>query len=45
LRSALLRDREAHLIAGGGIVGDSRPDAELAETELKLGAVLPLIAG
>jgi isochorismate synthase len=45
LRSALLRDRVAHLIAGAGIVGDSRPDAELAETELKLGALLPLIAG
>jgi menaquinone-specific isochorismate synthase len=45
LRSALLRDRTAHLFAGAGIVGDSRPDAELAETELKLGALLPLIAG
>jgi isochorismate synthase len=45
LRSALLRDRFAHLYAGAGIVSDSRPDAELAETELKLGALLPLIAG
>jgi salicylate biosynthesis isochorismate synthase/menaquinone-specific isochorismate synthase len=45
LRSALLRDRAAHLLAGAGIVADSRPDAELAETELKLGALLPLIAG
>ncbi len=45
LRSALVRDRAAHLFAGAGIVGDSRPDAELAETELKLGALLPLIAG
>ena len=44
LRSALLRDRTAHLFAGAGIVADSRPDAELAETELKLGALLPLIA-
>jgi isochorismate synthase len=44
LRSALLRDRTAHLFAGAGIVGDSKPDAELAETELKLGALLPLIA-
>jgi menaquinone-specific isochorismate synthase len=43
LRSALLRDRTAHLFAGAGIVADSRPDAELAETELKLGALLPLI--
>jgi menaquinone-specific isochorismate synthase len=44
LRSALLRDRTAHLFAGAGIVADSRPDAELAETELKLGALLPLLA-
>src|SRR5215218_11348472 len=45
LRSALLRDRTAHLFAGAGIVADSRPDAELAETELKLGALLPLVTG
>jgi isochorismate synthase len=45
LRSALLRDRAAHLFAGAGIVADSRPDAELAETELKLGALLPLVTG
>ena len=45
LRSALLRDRTAHLIAGGGIVADSDPAAELAETELKLEALLPLLAG
>src|SRR5690606_34518761 len=44
LRSALLRDRTAHLYAGGGIVADSDPAAELAETEVKLGALLPLIA-
>jgi salicylate biosynthesis isochorismate synthase len=45
LRSALLRDRTAHLFAGGGIVADSDPAEELAETELKLGALLPLVAG
>ncbi len=45
LRSALLRDRTAHLYAGAGIVGDSDPEAELAETELKLEALLPLLAG
>jgi len=45
LRSALLRDRFAHLYAGAGIVGASEPAAELAETEVKLGALLPLIAG
>jgi isochorismate synthase len=45
LRSALLRDRVAHLYAGGGIVADSDPAAELAETEIKLEALLPLLAG
>jgi isochorismate synthase len=45
LRSALLRDRTAHLFAGAGIVADSDPAAELAETELKLEALLPLVAG
>jgi salicylate biosynthesis isochorismate synthase/menaquinone-specific isochorismate synthase len=45
LRSALLRDREAHLYAGNGIVADSQPADELAETELKFGALLPLLAG
>ena len=45
LRSALLRDRTAHLFAGAGIVGDSDPEAELAETELKLEALLPLLSG
>lgn len=43
LRSALLRDREAHLYAGVGVVADSDPEAELAETEIKLGALLPLL--
>ena len=40
LRSALLRDRTAHLYAGGGIVADSVPADELAETEVKLDALL-----
>ena len=44
LRSALLRDREAHLFAGVGVVEDSEPAAELAETEIKLEALLPLLA-
>ena len=44
LRSALLRDREAHLFAGVGIVAGSDPAAELEETEVKLQALLPLIA-
>lgn len=45
LRSALLRDRDAHLFAGVGVVADSEPASELAETEIKLGALLPLIGG
>ncbi len=44
LRSALLRDRDAHLYAGVGVVSGSDPAAELAETEVKLGAMLPLLA-
>jgi isochorismate synthase len=44
LRSALLRDREAHLFAGVGVVAGSDSAAELAETEVKLGALLPLLA-
>jgi len=44
LRSALLRDREAHLFAGVGVVAGSDPAAELAETEVKLGALMPLLA-
>jgi salicylate biosynthesis isochorismate synthase/menaquinone-specific isochorismate synthase len=44
LRSALLRDREARLYAGVGVVAGSDPAAELAETEVKLEALLPLLA-
>ena len=44
LRSALLRDREAHLYAGVGVVAGSDPAAELEETEVKLQALLPLVA-
>ncbi len=45
LRCALLRDRLAHCYAGCGIVRDSDPEAELAESEVKLQALLPLLAG
>jgi isochorismate synthase len=45
LRCALLRGREARLYAGGGVVRDSDPAAELAETEVKLGALLPVLSG
>jgi salicylate biosynthesis isochorismate synthase/menaquinone-specific isochorismate synthase len=45
LRCALLRGRTASCYAGGGIVRDSDPAAELAETEVKLQALLPVLAG
>lgn len=45
LRCALLRGNVARCYAGNGIVRDSRPRAELAETEIKLQALLPLLAG
>jgi salicylate biosynthesis isochorismate synthase/menaquinone-specific isochorismate synthase len=45
LRCALLRGREARCYAGVGVVRDSDPAAELAETEVKLQALLPVLAG
>jgi salicylate biosynthesis isochorismate synthase/menaquinone-specific isochorismate synthase len=45
LRCALLRGGLARCYAGGGIVRDSDPASELAETEIKLQAILPLLAG
>jgi isochorismate synthase len=44
LRCALLRGRVAHLYAGCGIVSESVPAEELAETEVKLQALLPLLS-
>jgi salicylate biosynthesis isochorismate synthase len=43
LRCALLRGNVARCYAGNGIVRDSDPAAELAETEIKLQALLPLL--
>ena len=40
IRSAVVRDRRATLFAGAGIVAGSDPDAELAETRLKLQPLL-----
>jgi salicylate biosynthesis isochorismate synthase len=45
LRCALLRENVAHCYAGNGIVRGSDPAAELAETEIKLQALLPLLTG
>lgn len=44
LRCALLRDGVSHLYAGDGIVSESVPASELQETEVKLAALLPLLA-
>ena len=45
LRCALLRGRLARCYAGVGVVRDSDPAAELAETEIKLQALLPVLSG
>jgi salicylate biosynthesis isochorismate synthase/menaquinone-specific isochorismate synthase len=45
LRCALVRGRLAHCYSGCGIVRDSDPAAELAESEVKLEAMLPVLAG
>lgn len=45
LRCGLLRRHSARLFAGAGIVRDSDPAAELAETEVKLQALLPVVSG
>jgi isochorismate synthase len=45
IRCALLAGKTAHCYAGDGIVAGSDPEAELAETEVKLQAVLPALTG
>jgi salicylate biosynthesis isochorismate synthase len=45
LRCALLSGGVARCYAGNGIVRDSEPARELAETEIKLQALLPLLVG
>jgi salicylate biosynthesis isochorismate synthase/menaquinone-specific isochorismate synthase len=44
LRSALVEGPLARCYAGVGVVADSDPAAELAETEVKLQALLPVLA-
>jgi salicylate biosynthesis isochorismate synthase len=44
LRCALIRGETAHLFAGAGIVGGSRPERELEETRLKFRPLLNLLA-
>jgi anthranilate synthase component 1 len=43
IRSAVVKDGRVHVQAGGGIVADSDPAYEIAETEAKAGAVLRAI--
>jgi salicylate biosynthesis isochorismate synthase len=45
LRCALLTGAVARLFAGVGVVRASDPAAELAETDVKLAALLPVLAG
>lgn len=45
LRSALITGAEARLYAGVGVVKDSDPASELAETETKFSALLPVLVG
>ncbi len=45
LRSGLLRDGKAWVYAGAGIMADSDPEAEYAETELKMQALLGALHG
>ncbi len=45
LRSGMLRGQAAHCYAGCGIVRESIPADELAESEVKLEALLPVLAG
>src|SRR5207237_1084144 len=45
LRCALLTGAVARCYAGVGVVRDSDPAAEMAETEVKLQALLPVLAG
>jgi anthranilate synthase component 1 len=44
IRTALLRNGQAYVQAGAGIVADSDPDRELAETEHKASGVLAALA-
>ena len=44
LRSALLNSATAQAFAGCGIMGDSDPDAEYAETQIKLRPILTALA-
>jgi menaquinone-specific isochorismate synthase len=44
IRSALIRGESASLYAGAGIVEGSDPEKEMKETEMKLRALLDVLA-
>jgi isochorismate synthase len=44
LRCGVVQAAKTHLFAGAGIVADSQPEAELAETRLKLRPLLDILA-
>jgi anthranilate synthase component 1 len=43
IRTAVIADGRAHVQTGAGVVADSDPEAELAETKAKAEALLPAI--
>jgi anthranilate synthase component 1 len=43
IRTVVVKDRVAHIQAGGGTVADAKPDYELAESEAKARAVMQAI--
>jgi anthranilate synthase component 1 len=45
IRTAVVRDGTVSLQAGAGIVADSDPEAELAESKAKMSALIPAITG
>ena len=45
IRTAVVADGTAHVQTGAGVVADSDPEAELAETKAKAAALLPAVAG
>jgi anthranilate synthase component 1 len=44
IRTAVVKDGQAHLQSGAGVVADSDPQAELDETKAKASALLPAVA-
>ena len=45
LRSAFVKNEEAHIFVGSGIVSESLPDQEWIETELKLQPIISALSG